>query len=82
MFTDALGEFHQDWIAAGKSRTTADTYSSLLRLFCAGVTAPSLAGARMWISSAPSVSMRRKRAQALRAFGKWSEEIGDNDLPW
>ena len=82
MIFDACEEFRADWIAAGKATTTVDTYCSLLVRFCAEVSDVSLISARMWVSSAPSVSMRRKRAQALRDFGKWSEEIGDNDVPW
>jgi len=82
LILDALSEFRVDWVASGKAKSTVATHVSLLRLFVADEPQPSIGSARRWISSAGTRSMQRKRAQALRAFGSWSERIGDNDLPW
>ena len=82
MFTDALPEFRADWLLAGKATSTVDFYVSLLRLMDAEELSLGLAAVRVWVGDASTVSMRRKRAQAVRAFGRWSESIGDNDFPW
>lgn len=82
MLEDALAEYRSDWIMAGKSPSTASTHVSLLRRYCSEVREMSIGSTREWVSSALTPSMRRKRAQAIRAFGRWSEQIGDNDVPW
>ena len=82
MFADALPEFRADWLLSGKAQSTVDAHLSLLRLLSTFNGSPSLAGVRVWVGDASTVSMRRKRAQAVRAFGRWSESIGDNDFPW
>ena len=82
MFTDALPEFRADWLLAGKAASTVGCHLSLLRLLADAHDSPDLAHARVWVGDASTVSMRRKRAQAVRAFGRWSESIGDNDFPW
>jgi len=82
MFTDALPEFRADWLLAGKAASTVGCHLSLLRLLADTHDSPDLADVRVWVGDASTVSMRRKRAQAVRAFGRWSESIGDNDFPW
>ena len=82
MFTDALAEFRADWLLAGKATSTVDFYLSRLWLLDEEALSLGLAGVRVWVGDASTVSMRRKRAQAVRAFGRWSESIGDNDFPW
>lgn len=82
MFADALPEFRDDWLLAGKAGSTVGCHLRLLQLLAETHGCPDLAAVRVWVSAAGSVSMRRKRAQAVRAFGRWSESIGDNDLPW
>lgn len=82
MFTDALGEFRSDWLLAGKAETTIDFYVNLLHVLGAENPSPSLHVVRTWVGAAATVPIRRKRAQAVRAFGRWSESIGDHDFPW
>ncbi len=82
MFTDALSEFRADWLLAGKARSTIDGHLTLLRLLAEHDPDPGLPAARRWAASSPTLPMRRKRIQAVRAFGRWSESIGDNDFPW
>lgn len=82
MFTDALGEFRSDWLLAGKAETTIDFYVNLLHVLGAENPSPSLHAVRTWVGAAATVPIRRKRAQAVRAFGRWSESIGDHDFPW
>ena len=82
MFADALPEFRADWLLAGKATSTVGCHLSLLRLLADTHDSPGLAEVRVWVGDASTVSMRRKRTQAVRAFGRWSESIGDNDFPW
>ena len=82
MFTDALDEFRSDWLLAGKAETTIDFYVNLLHVLGAENSSPSLHVVRTWVGAAATVPIRRKRAQAVRAFGRWSESIGDHDFPW
>lgn len=77
-----LQEFRFDWTLAGKSPKTADTYILLLRgLMAAGATG-SLTEAKQWVSEAIAPPSRRKRAQAIRAFGKWAEDHCLGHLEW
>lgn len=81
MFTDALPEFRADWLLAGRAASTVGCHLSLLQLLADTHDSPNLADVRVWVGDASTVSMRRKRSQAVRAFGRWSESIGDNDFP-
>ena len=82
MFEDALGEFRADWRLAGKTESTVDFYINLLKRLAIANPDPDLTDVRNWVTSASTDPMRRKRAQSVRAFGRWSESIGDNDFPW
>jgi len=82
MFLDALPEYRADWVISGKAASTVDTHVALLHRFVSDTDSHTVEEARRWITAAPTRSMQRKRAQSLRAFGRWSELIGDNDLSW
>ena len=82
MFEDALSEFRVDWRLAGKQESTVDFYIDLLERLATANPDPDLTDVRNWVTCAPTEPMRRKRAQAVRAFGQWSESIGDNDFSW
>ena len=82
MILDALSEYRADWVLSGKATSTVDTHVALLRRFADESASLTVEDARRWITAAPTRSMQRKRAQSLRAFGRWSEQIGDSDLPW
>ena len=82
MFTDALPEFRVDWLLAGKATSTVGCHPSLLRLLADTFDSPDLAYVRVWVGDASTLSLHRKRAQAVRAFGRWSESIGYKNFPW
>ena len=82
MFEDALSEFRVDWRLAGKQESTVDFYIDLLKRLATANPDPDLSDVRDWVRCASTDPMRRKRAQSVRAFGRWSESIGDNDFPW
>ena len=64
-----LQEFRFDWTLAGKSPKTADNYILLLRALMAAGATGSLTEAKQRVSEAIAPPSRRKRAQAIRAFG-------------
>ena len=77
-----LEEFRFDWELAGKAARTVDDYIASLRLFFADCPDPDLAAAKGWVASTSYASVRRKRAQAIRAFGRWGEGTGEAVFPW
>lgn len=82
MFSDALSEFRTDWVLSGRAASSSSCYVTLLSALAATAPCPTLDDARAWVAEPPTVSMRRKRAQAVRAFGRWSAQVGDDDFPW
>ena len=77
-----LEEFRFDWELAGKAVRTVDDYIAALRLLFAESPEPDLAAAKAWMASSPHASVRRKRAQAIRAFGRWAEGTVEVTFPW
>lgn len=78
-----IEEFEHDWLIAGWSSATSDTYCLHLRKFsefCVGP--PTLREAKRWLATAQSSQSARSRARALRAFGKWSERNEGPDFTW
>jgi integrase/recombinase XerD len=68
-----LGEFQLDWTLAGKSEQTAKNYVRGIELLLEAHPDPTLVDAKQWLSSITSTVSRRKRAQAVRAFGVWAQ---------
>jgi integrase len=77
-----LDEFRLDWRLAGKAERTANDYIKALQDFLLAQPEPTLLGAKEWIASTPSNVVRRKRGQAVRAFGKWGTQHGYDIFPW
>ena len=65
-----LEEFRFDWEWAGKAARTVDDHIAALRLLLAESPEPDLGAAKTWVASTSYASVRRKRAQAIRAFGE------------
>jgi integrase len=68
-----LGEFQLDWTLAGKSEQTAKNYVRGIELLLEAHPDPTLVDVKQWLSSITSTVSRRKRAQAVRAFGAWAQ---------
>jgi hypothetical protein len=67
-----LDEFEYDWKLEGKAASTAKLYrDQLVELFEKHDEIDSLI-AKQWMSEKPTQPMRRKRSQAIRAFGAWA----------
>ena len=77
-----VDEFQLDWHLEGKSKQTAKNYALDLRKFLREYQSPSLAQAKEWVLKTESIVGRRKRAQAIRAFGKWLADQGIPGFEW
>jgi integrase len=77
-----LDEFQLDWRLAGKAERTANDYVRALQDFLLAQPEPTLLDAKEWIASTMSNVVRRKRGQAIRAFGKWGTQHGYDIFPW
>jgi len=77
-----LESFRLDWILAGKAVRTAEAYvRSLTHMFESGTGCdPTMV--RQWVLSATDISVRRKRGQAVRAFGAWCGSQGIKSFSW
>lgn len=82
MHESLLREFQSDWCLSGKSIKTATEYCRYinhLHFYCKN---PSLADVKEWLQKAPGASLRRKKAMAVRALGKWCEDAGISYFEW
>jgi integrase len=77
-----LSEFEVDWCLTGKSQVTAANYRSELAKLLISCSEPTLSDVKSWISSTDSMVVRRKRGQAVRAFGRWAEEHEYGFFDW
>jgi len=77
-----VDEFQLDWHLEGKSKQTAKNYSFDLRKFLTEFENPTLEQAKKWVLKTDSIVGRRKRAQAIRAFGRWLVDQGINGFEW
>lgn len=77
-----LGEFQLDWRLAGKSPATASRYTHWIEHLLSLHAEPTLVDVKGWIANTPSVSFRRKRGQAVRAFGTWAEQNNYELFTW
>ena len=77
-----LREFVADWELSGKSPQTAREYVRYIKILTSNNRNPSLADVKAWLQETTSLSVRRKRAQSVRVFGRWSEEAGLDDWEW
>lgn len=77
-----LREFIADWELSGKSPQTAREYVRYINILISNNRNPSLVDVKEWLQETPSLSVRRKRALSVRAFGRWSEEAGLDAWEW
>lgn len=82
MLTDLLEEFRLDWELSGKAARTVDLYLRDLRRFLGDFSEPTANDAKTWLASSDSMTVRRKRGQALRAFASWCGNNAVSGLEW
>ena len=77
-----LGEFRLDWQLSGKAAQSAKNYVESLGMLLAQHPEPTLIDVKCWLASIESTVSRRKRGQAVRAFGQWAENNGYDIFVW
>ncbi len=77
-----LDEFRLDWRLAGKAERTANDFTRAILHLLASRPEPTLVDVKEWLSATSSPAVRRKRGQAVRAFGKWAAQSGYDAFPW
>jgi integrase len=77
-----IREFVADWRLSGRSPRTAREYVRYLNNLNSSYQNPSLPDVKEWLQASSGVSVRRKKAQAVRAFGRWCEDVGIEELQW
>ena len=82
MYQYLVNEFAYDWELAGKAKSTVLHYKKCLENLFNAVSDPNLVEVKGWIEDAPTVAVRRKRAQSIRAFGKWASENEYEGFEW
>lgn len=82
MHIHLLEEFRLDWHLSGRAHRTVDLYIRDLTKFLVLHPEPHLTTAKAWLASTDSLTVRRKRGQALRAFGSWCAQNGVSGLEW
>jgi integrase len=82
MDSTLIDEFELDWRLAGRAPRTAALYANDLRKFASTAHETSLVGVKEWLAQTPTPQVRRKRAQAFRAFGKWAEQVEVSGYEW
>jgi len=77
-----LREFVADWQLSGRSPRTATEYVRYIQQLISNNKNPSLADVKEWLHSTPGASVRRKKAQSVRAIGRWCEDAGIGEFGW
>jgi len=78
-----IEDFRIDWELSGRSKTTVDTYCRYLAEFVQhSDSCFDLIHARAWLSTSASAETARGRGRALRAFGRWSEQVEEDAFVW
>jgi integrase len=80
--TGLINEFVTDWKLSGKAHRTVDGYQRHLMALLDECERPNLGVVKNWLLATSSVAVRRKRGQALRAFGIWCARSGVIGYEW
>lgn len=74
--------FEADWILAQKAKQTVKSYRVYLEELIGQSHTLRVDEVKQWLLSAQSNPVRRKKAQAVRAFGKWAEVNNFDVFQW
>ena len=77
-----LDEFEYDWKLEGKAASTVKLYKEQLVELFERYSVLDAFIAKQWMSEKPTQPMRRKRSQAIRAFGAWAEKNEIEGFNW
>lgn len=77
-----LVRFKNHWQIEGRAEQTFKEYERLLNGLIAIAPTPTLLDVETWLAAEKSPSVRRFKGRAIRSFGKWLTESGDERLKW
>jgi integrase len=77
-----LSDFQLDWRLAGKAEQTAKNYVQHLNELLDRYPDPTLSDVKTWLTHVQTPVARRKRGQAVRAFGKWAQDCEYEVFGW
>jgi integrase len=79
---ELFARFRANWILIGNSPATLKEYDRHLRQLLDATDNPTLLEVETWLANEPSMPVRRMKARAVRAFGRWLREDGADRLGW
>ena len=81
-YREQLARFRASWILVGNSPATLKEYERCLRQLFDAYLDPALVDVETWLAQEQSMAVRRMKARAVRAFGKWLSDIEDERFAW
>jgi integrase len=79
---ELFARFRANWVLIGKSPATLKEYERHLRQLLDVTENPTLVVVETWLANEPSMTVRRMKARAVRAFGRWLRDDGDGRVDW
>jgi len=79
---DLFARFRANWILIGRSRATLREYERHLQHLLKSTSNPTLLDVEVWLANEPSMTVRRMKARAVRAFGRWMGTVGFEYFGW
>jgi len=77
-----LQRFKNHWQIEGRAEQTFKEYERLLNGLISIAPTPTLLDVETWLAAEKSPSVRRYKGRAIRSFGKWLTNSGDERLKW
>jgi len=77
-----LQRFKNHWQIEGRAEQTFKEYERLLNGLISITPTPTLLDVETWLAAEKSPSVRRYKGRAIRSFGKWLTNSGDERLKW
>lgn len=79
---DCLQRFGTHWAIGNRAKKTIQEYKRYLYQLLDKFPSPLRSDVEAWLAAEPLISVRRMKARALRAFGKWLTNSKDLRLDW
>lgn len=79
---ELFARFRANWILIGNSPATLKEYERHLQQLLKTTDNPTLLDVETWLANEPSMPVRRMKARAVRAFGRWLRDVKADRLGW
>ncbi len=79
---ELFARFRANWILIGNSPATLKEYERHLLQLLNATDNPTLLDVETWLANEPSMTVRRMKARAVRAFGRWMGTVGVEYFEW